>query len=129
MFLRAYSNHKLLIRRQQRLGVIVLRQDDEQAIGLFEWTGTAVAQADSLVRQVVDLQDRYRTAEDTIKRLNERLEDLTRDKSAHETELMTHFAQLLNEKKLKIRNQQRLLASATADIAQGKKCHLSRTLT
>lgn len=127
MFLRAYSNHKLLIRRQQRLGVIVLRQDDEQAIGLFEWTGTAVAQADSLVRQVVDLQDRYRTAEDTIKRLNERLEDLTRDKSAHETELMTHFAQLLNEKKLKIRNQQRLLASATADIAQGEKCHLSRT--
>lgn len=33
---------------------------------------------------------------------------------------MAHFVQLLNEKKLKIRNQQRLLASATADAAKGR---------
>lgn len=75
------------------------------------------------MRQVADLQDRYRAAEDAIERLKEQLEELTQDKSAHEGELMIHFAQLLNEKKLKIRNQQRLLTSATADVAQGKKCY------
>lgn len=41
-------------------------------------------------------------------------------KSQHENQLLANFAQLLNEKKLKIRNQQRLLASATADPTKGE---------
>jgi hypothetical protein len=44
-------------------------------------------------------------------------------KTQHENQLVANFAQLLNEKKLKIRNQQRLLASATADPTKGKMNH------
>ncbi|KAG2415760.1 hypothetical protein HFD88_006951 [Aspergillus terreus] len=99
----------------QRLGSVSLKQDDEQAIELFEWTGTAVARADVIEDQLSSLRDRYRAAEDTINRLNKQLEDFISAKHQHEEQLMTDFVQLLNEKKLKIRNQQRLLASANVD--------------
>ncbi|KAJ5095178.1 hypothetical protein N7532_007469 [Penicillium argentinense] len=98
----------------QRLGAIVLREDD-QVIELFEWTGASTVRSKTLEQQVTSLANRYRTAENTVQKLNEQLEDLMRAKSQHETQLMANFSQLLNEKKLKIRNQQRLLASATAD--------------
>jgi TRAP-type uncharacterized transport system substrate-binding protein len=97
-----------------------LKQDDEQAVELFEWTGIAVTRADMLEQQVTSLTSRYRLAEDTIHKLNEQLEDLMQAKTQHETQLVTNFAQLLNEKKLKIRNQQRLLASATPDPTKGE---------
>lgn len=106
--------------RQQRLGAIVLKQNDEQAIELFEWSGIAATRANAMELQVTGLQDKYRVAEDTIQKLNEQLKELTRAKGQHENQLMAISAQLLNEKKLKVRNQQRLLASATADAAKGK---------
>ncbi|CEJ62077.1 hypothetical protein PMG11_10589 [Penicillium brasilianum] len=99
----------------QRLGSLVLKQDEDQEIALFEWTGIAAAKADHLHGQVTSLTDRYREAEDTIAKLTQQLADLMQAKTQHENQLVANFAQLLNEKKLKIRNQQRLLASATAD--------------
>ncbi|KAJ6085956.1 hypothetical protein N7486_010237 [Penicillium sp. IBT 16267x] len=99
----------------QRLGAIILKQNDEQAIELFEWSGLAAARAGELESQVIDLTDRYRAAEDTVQKFKGQLEELMRAKTQHETQLVANFVQLLNEKKLKIRNQQRLLASATAD--------------
>lgn len=39
--------------------------------------------------------------------------------------MMSNFTQLLNEKKLKIRNQQRLLASSNADPAKRKTIHFN----
>ncbi|KAJ5906271.1 uncharacterized protein N7473_003187 [Penicillium subrubescens] len=99
----------------QRLGSLVLKQDEDQEIALFEWTGLAAAKADALHSQVTSLTDRYRTAEDTIAKLTQQLADLMQAKSQHENQMVVNFAQLLNEKKLKIRNQQRLLASAAAD--------------
>ncbi|KAJ5619560.1 hypothetical protein N7510_003544 [Penicillium lagena] len=102
----------------QRLGALTLTQDDEQAVELFDWSGIAAARAEGLEQQVADLTDRYRLAEDTIRKLNQQLEDLMHAKSQHENQMVGNFVQLLNEKKLKIRNQQRLLASATADPAK-----------
>ncbi|KAJ5191191.1 uncharacterized protein N7498_010176 [Penicillium cinerascens] len=102
----------------QRLGTIVFKRDDEQAIELFEWSGTAASRADALQQHVTNLTNRYRVAEDTIQKLNEQLEELLRAKDNHESQLVANFAQLLNEKKLKVRNQQRLLASASADPAK-----------
>ncbi|KAL4894650.1 hypothetical protein BDV59DRAFT_200979 [Aspergillus ambiguus] len=99
----------------QRLGSISLKQDDEQAIELFNWTGMAVERADMVEDQLTSLRDRYRAAEVTINRLNKQLEDFIAAKNQHEEQLMVEFVQLLNEKKLKIRNQQRLLASANVD--------------
>ncbi|KAJ5556922.1 hypothetical protein N7494_000837 [Penicillium frequentans] len=99
----------------QRLGAIILKQNDEQAIELFEWSGLAAARAGELESQVIDLTDRHRAAVDTVQKLKEQLEELIGAKFQHEAQLMANFVQLLNEKKLKIRNQQRLLACATAD--------------
>ncbi|CDM35586.1 hypothetical protein DTO013E5_9834 [Penicillium roqueforti] len=99
----------------QRLGAFTLKQDDEQAVELFEWAGITAARAQMLEQQVSSLTGRYRLAEDTIHRLNEQLEELMHAKTEHENRLVANFVQVLNEKKLKIRNQQRLLASATVD--------------
>lgn len=72
-----------------------------------------------LEEQVSSLTGHYRLAEETIHRLNEQLEELMHAKTQHEDQLVANFTQILNEKKLKIRNQQRLLASATVDTTKG----------
>jgi hypothetical protein len=105
--------------RQQRLGSVTLRQDDEQAIQLFDWSGAAVARADALAERLSTLTNRYRAAENAIQRLNQQLEEFMNAKTQHDELLMANFVQLLNEKKLKIRNQQRLLASAKVDSEKG----------
>ncbi|KAJ5836135.1 hypothetical protein N7447_002161 [Penicillium robsamsonii] len=102
----------------QRLGAFILKQDDEQAVELFEWTGITAARVHMLEQQVSSLTAHYRLAEDTIHRLNEQLEELMHAKTEHENRLVAKFVQVLNEKKLKIRNQQRLLASATVDATK-----------
>lgn len=75
---------------------------------------------DALQVQLSSLTERCRTAEETIQKLHDQLEELLNAKSQHEAKLMYNFVQLLNEKKLKIRNQQRLLATSTPDPAKGK---------
>ncbi|KAJ5100182.1 hypothetical protein N7456_006234 [Penicillium angulare] len=111
----------------QKLGAITLTQDDDQAIELFEWSGIAAAKADELKSQVVDLTDQHRVAEDTIHKLKKQLEELTQAKVEHESKLVANFAQLLNEKKLKIRNQQRLLACATVNPAKVSEIQATST--
>ncbi|PLB33788.1 uncharacterized protein BDW47DRAFT_134763 [Aspergillus candidus] len=99
----------------QRLGSLALKQNDEQAIELFDWSGVAVSRAQHLELQLSTLTDRYQAAETTIDELTKQLQDFVQTKNQHEEQLMGNFAQLLNEKKLKIRNQQRLLSSAKVD--------------
>lgn len=98
----------------------MLKQDDEQPLEVFDWCGVAVARADSLEGQITSLSSRYRVAEDTIHKLNRQLEDFIRLKDQDHRHLVANFARLLNEKKLKIRNQQRLLSTAKVDSAKGK---------
>ncbi|PGH16549.1 hypothetical protein AJ79_01655 [Helicocarpus griseus UAMH5409] len=102
----------------QRLGTITLKQDDDQAIQLFDWTGVAIARGDELEDQLASLTAKYEAVESTINKLNSQLEELIKAKSEHDDQLIAKFAQLLNEKKLKIRNQQRLLGSAKVDPAK-----------
>ncbi|PWY86322.1 hypothetical protein BO94DRAFT_624531 [Aspergillus sclerotioniger CBS 115572] len=111
----------IIIRRRihtitQRLGSIILRQDDEQAIQLFDWSAVAVTRADFLEQRLSTLQQQCHTAENTINQLSRQIEELISAKGRHEDQLMTNFTQALNQKKLKIRNQQRLLASAKVDM-------------
>lgn len=91
---------------------MVLKQDDEQAIELYEWTGMAVSKAKALEQQVSNLQSKYREAEDTINKLKAQLEDFIETKNRHDEQLIGKFVGLLNEKKSKIRSQQRLLTKA-----------------
>jgi hypothetical protein len=54
-----------------------------------------------------------------ITRLEEQLQGLVDEKLAHANALLQKFADLLNSKKLKIRDQQRLLAGAKVDPSTG----------
>lgn len=104
---------------QQRLGTVTLKQDDDQAIQLFDWTGVAASRADNLGEEISTLKTKYREAETTIKQLHSQLEELIEAKNEHDDQLIGKFVQLLNEKKLKIRNQQRLLSTAKVDPEKG----------
>jgi len=53
--------------------------------------------------------------QDTIQQLTSQLDALVLAKKAHEEDMLKKFAALLNAKKLKIRDQQRLLAKARVD--------------
>ncbi|KAL4972391.1 hypothetical protein BDW66DRAFT_122972 [Aspergillus desertorum] len=111
----------------QKLGSLTLHQDEEQDIELFDWTNLAITRADILEQQFNSLLDRFHTAESTIKSLNKQLEEFISSKNRHEQQLFSDFVQLLNEKKLKIRNQQRLLASAKVDPEQLSKMQAAAT--
>lgn len=71
--------------------------------------------ADSLAQQISALTERLHAAEESIKTLNSSISELVTSKKEHEDLLMANFVHVLNEKKLKIRNQQRLLAAAKVD--------------
>lgn len=114
------SHDRLSCPTQQRLGSITLQQDDEQSLELFDWCASAAARADALEAQISSLSSRYSVAEDTIEKLNKQLEEFIRVKDQDQNQLIVSFTHLLNEKKLKIRNQQRLLAAAKVDPAKGK---------
>lgn len=53
------------------------------------------------------------------RKLHEQLKALIEAKAEHENALLQKFTELLNAKKLKIRDQQRLLATAKVDSEKG----------
>ena len=105
----------------QRLGEITLYQDDNLELDTLSWTSTAIERGNMLEAQFVDLTLKHSSAQQTISRLNQQLEDLIAAKQAHEAVLLAKFMELLNAKKLKIRDQQRLLAGAKVDREKGRR--------
>ncbi|PCH07673.1 Hypothetical protein PENO1_011530 [Penicillium occitanis (nom. inval.)] len=99
----------------QRVATITLSQNDDQTIELFEWMGLMLSRTDVYEHQISTLTTQLQAAEKSIKDLQTSLDDLVQSKKEHENMLLGSFAQVLNEKKLKIRNQQRLLASTNID--------------
>ena len=108
----------------QRLGEIALRLLDEEEAGdrveLLDWVGIAVDRTTILKKEVKDLNTKYEEQGKTIQKLNKQLQELIKAKKEHETSLLEKFQQLLNAKKLKIRDQQRLLAGAEVNPLKGK---------
>lgn len=105
----------------QKLGYIELSQDDDVEIQLFDWCGSAIDQRTKLDAEQDTLRSRCATAQATIASLEAKLEELVKAKADHEEELIAKFVLLLNEKKLKIRNQQRLLSTAKVDQTKLKQ--------
>ncbi|KAI5303479.1 proteasome regulatory particle subunit [Ascosphaera pollenicola] len=101
----------------QKLGALELRQCEDE-ISLFDWCGTAVSSATSLQDDLQVLQDKAASLEDMNRKLKHQLDELIEAKTNHDKEMLAKFAQVLNEKKLKIRNQQRLLS--TLNVSPGK---------
>ncbi|KAK7533833.1 uncharacterized protein J3D65DRAFT_631501 [Phyllosticta citribraziliensis] len=99
----------------QRIGAIHLPENNDEEISLFDWTVAARDEADREHAELGDLQTRYEELQEKCRRFEAQLQDLVQAKQNHETALLAKFEQLLNAKKLKIRDQQRLLAGAKVD--------------
>lgn len=96
----------------QRLGEFALQEDDErEEVAAFEWVDVAVARADALRAERTELQAATAAQRVEIATLTAQLDDLVAAKKAHEEELLSKFAALLNAKKLKIRELQHVLAA------------------
>ncbi len=65
--------------------------------------------------ELASFKSKFQEQQEIIRKLNAQLEELIVAKTNHETELLEKFRDLLNEKKAKIRDQQRLLATAKVD--------------
>ena len=102
----------------QKLGEVVFEKDESQELDITRWAGMAVERSNSLEREVQDLTSRYDEQSKKVAKLNDQLDGLIKAKIEHENSLLQAFRELLNTKKLKIRDQQRLLASAKIDPKQ-----------
>lgn len=91
-----------------KFGAIELKfTENIDGVDLFGWANEAVETRDSLARDLRESNSRYEKAGETIRSLQQQLENLIAAKKEHETQLLSNFAILLNEKKLRIRSQQR----------------------
>lgn len=110
----------------QKLGEIELKQDDREEIELFGWCGTAVQRGIEQEAEIQDLTAKYEEQSKTMEKLSQHLEDLVVAKRSHEGALLEKFRELLNTKKLKVRDQQRLLAGAKVDPTHATKVQNAR---
>ncbi|KAG8419068.1 hypothetical protein J3459_011562 [Metarhizium acridum] len=116
------SSISLTVRKQvqgitQRLGAITLGYDGDEAIELFEWCATSVdavtqakAAASASDAQVRDLQT-------SVDELRSQLDELVAAKQEDEAVVLQKFRDLLNEKKVKIREQQKIITELSANGA------------
>lgn len=103
----------------QRLGEITLVKDEVQEVDAIAWASTAVLRCDDLEKEAEELKRKYEDQRSTIRDLQQQLEDLIEAKKQHETALLEKFRDLLNAKKLKIRDQQRILVGSKAGSQNG----------
>lgn len=111
----------------QKLGEIILNEDDKQELDIISWAGIAVQRSNELEDEVRELTSKYYEQSKMLESLNKQLDDLVQAKKRHEDTLLEKFRELLNTKKLKIRDQQRLLAGAKVDPKQAAKIESARS--
>ncbi|KAK1761167.1 DNA repair protein XRCC4 [Echria macrotheca] len=99
----------------QRLGTITLTYKANEGIQLFDWCGAALLEREKLAEDVVAQTAKVEDLESRVKELRDQLDELTKAKKSREDEMVEKFCALLNEKKVKIREQQRLLSTARVD--------------
>jgi septal ring factor EnvC (AmiA/AmiB activator) len=101
------------------LGEIPIPKDEEFEINPFDWAQISAEAHTSAVKELADLKSKMQDSESKIESLTKQLDDFLTAKKQAETEMFEKFKILLNEKKKKIRDQQRLLAGATVDKRAG----------
>ena len=99
----------------KRLGVLVLSKDQKVELDIIHWTGVAASQASDLSIRLNKAQAIIESQQTRIQGLETQLENLIAERDEAESALYTKFAEIINTKKLKIRDQQTLLASAKVD--------------
>lgn len=101
--------------KQQRLGSVTLDESDKTEISPFDWCVSAIASRTRVTDELAVAAAKIESLEQSIKELKAQLDDFITTKEEDETQMLEKFRDLLNEKKLKIRKQQRLLSTAKAD--------------
>ncbi|KAL2066643.1 hypothetical protein VTL71DRAFT_2715 [Oculimacula yallundae] len=105
----------------QKLGKIVLPRDPDGDGDLYEWCSEVVQANRKITRQLQASKAKLNDKDAQIKKLEDSLAELVKAKNDNDTQLLEKFSLLLNEKKLKIRDQQRLLQSSNVDPSQVKE--------
>lgn len=111
--------NRVLMQAQQKLGQIDLpefiapREEDE--INAYEWAETAARNFDDSRQHVENLETQLATQTETILKLQSQLDSIVQAKVEQEGILLHKFTELINSKKVKIRDQQRLLGTAKVD--------------
>ncbi|MCJ1307036.1 hypothetical protein MMC25_000682 [Agyrium rufum] len=111
----------------QRVGSVSIPRNEDRALDITSWTTIATTRSDSLEEEVISLQSKYQQQATIIDKLTAQLDDLVKAKQEHEDAMLVKFCEVLNEKKLKIRDQQRLLATAKIDPKKAAEVQASRT--
>ena len=110
----------------QRLGSVKLEEESLE-VSAFDWVDTAVSISDDLRSQLETLQASVSEQREQVVKLTKQLDELVQAKREHEEELLNKFMPLLNAKKLKIRDQQRLLAGAKIDRGTAEAVNETRS--
>ncbi|EQK97786.1 hypothetical protein G6O67_001473 [Ophiocordyceps sinensis] len=111
------SSISLTVRKQvqgitQRLGTITLKCDQTEQFELFQWCDWSL---DALAKQqkaAADSAAKARDLEAEVAGLQAQLDELVRAKQDDEAALLLKFRDLLNEKKVKIREQQKIITAS-----------------
>ncbi|KAL2890220.1 hypothetical protein HOO65_020762 [Ceratocystis lukuohia] len=116
------SSIHLIIRRSiqgysSRLGTIVLAHSPDQELELMEWCSKASQASASTKEALASRRHQIAELEKTIGHLKNQLSELMDARTHDEGVLLRKFRDLLNEKKLKIRQQQLIIAESAAAAA------------
>ncbi|KAK2047532.1 hypothetical protein LZ31DRAFT_138743 [Colletotrichum somersetense] len=99
----------------QRLGAIELSHSPHELIELFDWCAMSAQMANEAKGALASATAKANRLEESVHELKAQLDGLLAAKEADESELLEKFRDLLNEKKVKIRQQQKLLAAASVE--------------
>ncbi|KAI8963064.1 hypothetical protein F5Y11DRAFT_346919 [Daldinia sp. FL1419] len=99
----------------QRLGSLKLEEDENTEISPFDWCISAIGAREKVAEDLTAANLKIQSLEESLSELKCQLDELIKAKDEDEMQLLEKFRDLINEKKVKIRQQQRLLASANID--------------
>ncbi|EMR61293.1 putative dna double-strand break repair and vj recombination xrcc4 protein [Eutypa lata UCREL1] len=96
----------------QRLGAVKLSENPDEEISPFNWCISTIAARVRAEEELAAATAKAQALESSVGELKDQLRELIQAKEDDETQLLVRFRDLLNEKKVKIRQQQRLMAVA-----------------
>ncbi|KAI0192570.1 hypothetical protein EV127DRAFT_425833 [Xylaria flabelliformis] len=99
----------------QRLGSIKLDENDRTEISPFDWCVSAITSRTKVTDELVAATAKIKSLEHIVNELKAQLDDFITTKEEDETQMLEKFRDLLNEKKLKIRQQLRVISTAKVD--------------
>ncbi|KAG6115421.1 hypothetical protein E4U13_002770 [Claviceps humidiphila] len=117
---RSESSISLTIRKQvqgitQRLGDISLRYETNETIELFDWCGISADALTQSQQSAAESVSKLSGVQASVEDLKRQLDELIQAKQEDELVLLESLKDLLNEKKVKIRQQQAIIAELSVN--------------